>query len=135
MTHGGMRNLATFRKLCGPDPMKNVILVTRFWAKVTQQEGLEREKQLWTNLDFWGEMIEERAQMARYEHTRESGLAILERLITKGRVSLQIQREMCDEGKSLAQTQAGEHVSTNLHKWPKSTQRKYRSFSKSSRMQ
>ena len=114
MTHGGMRNLAMFRKLCGIDPMENVLLTTSFWGMVTKQEGLDREKQLRTNPDFWAEMIEEGAQMARFENTRESGLALVETLIGKGRVSLQIQKEMCDDGIPLARTQAGEQVNEEL---------------------
>lgn len=114
MAHGGMRNLAMFRKLCGSDSMENVILSTSFWDKVTEQEGLEREEELRTNPDFWAEMIEEGAQIARFENARESGLALVETLVRKGRISLQIQKEMCDEGIPLAQTQAGEHVNGEL---------------------
>lgn len=114
MTHGGMSNLAMFRKLCGSDPMPNVILATSFWGKVTQEEGLEREEQLRTNPDFWAEMIEDGAQIARFENSRESGLALIETLIGKDRISLRIQKEMCEDGIPLAQTQAGEHVNAEL---------------------
>lgn len=114
MSHGGMRNLAMFRKLCGSNPMPNVILATSFWSKVTQQEGYKREEQLRTNPDFWAEMIEEGAQIARFENSRESGLRLVETLIGKDRISLQIQKEMCDDGIPLAQTQAGEQVHADI---------------------
>lgn len=114
LTHGGMRNLAMFRKLCGTDPMKNVVLATSFWGKVTPEEGAHRENQLRTKPEFWGEMVEEGARMARFENNKASGLTLVKSLLKKGRVSLQIQKEMCDEGIPLAQTQAGEQVNEEL---------------------
>ncbi|MCJ1315931.1 hypothetical protein MMC15_001251 [Xylographa vitiligo] len=114
MNHGGMRNLAMFRKLCGPEPMKNVVLATSFWSKVTEEEGLDREHQLRTNPDFWAEMIEEGAQMARIGDTKDSCLALVERMVHKGRIHLQIQIEMCDDELPLAKTQAGEQVNGEL---------------------
>ena len=114
MTHGGMRNLNMFRKLCGPDPMENIILTTSFWGKVTKEEGLAKETELRTNPDFWAEMIEEGAKTARFENTRESGLSLIESLIPQGKIALQIQREMCDEGVPLAETKAGEHVNEEI---------------------
>jgi len=114
MNHGGMRNLAMFRKLCGPDPMKNVILATSFWAKVTPKEGHDREQELRTQPEFWAEMIEEGAQTARFDDTKESGLALVDILLRKTRISLQIQKEMCDDGIPLLQTQAGQQVHDDL---------------------
>ena len=114
ITHGGMRNLRMFQKLCGPEPMANVFLVTSFWGKVTPQEGDDREEELRTTPEFWGDMIEEGAQMARFENTQESAFALVEALSKKGRVTLQIQREMCLEGTALAQTEAGQQVNEEL---------------------
>ena len=114
MSHGGMRNLSMFRKLCGPDPMKHVILLTSFWAEPIGQEQVRREEELRTNPDFWAEMIEEGAQMERFDNTEESALALVENLAQRPRMTLQIQKEMCDDGIPLAQTQAGEQVNEEL---------------------
>ena len=114
MNHGGMRNLAMFRKLCGPDPMKNIILATSFWSKVTEETGIEREHQLRTKPEFWKEMIEEGAQMERIGDTKDSNLALVGKLVHRGRIRLQIQMEMCDEKKLLAETQAAEQVNGEL---------------------
>ena len=114
MNHGGMRNLAMFRKLCGPDPMKNVILATSFWSKVTEETGVEREHQLRTHPEFWKEMIEEGAQMERIGDTKDSNLALVEKLVHRGRIRLQIQIEMCDKKKLLAETQAAKQVNGEL---------------------
>jgi hypothetical protein len=114
MTHGGMRNLAMFRKLCGADPMKNVILATTFWGDVNPQVGLGREHELRTNPDYWAEMIDEGARMAHFKNTRESALDLVLDLVPKGRVSLDIQKQMCDEGLLLAQTHAGVALNADL---------------------
>jgi hypothetical protein len=114
MTHGGMRNLAMFRKLCGADPMKNVILATTFWGDVNPQVGLSRENELRTNPDYWAEMIDEGARMAQFANTKESALDLVLDLVPKGRISLDIQKQMCDEGLLLAQTHAGVALNADL---------------------
>ena len=114
MTHGGMRNLAMFRKLCGADPMKNVILATTFWGDVNPLMGLSRENELRTNPDYWAEMIDEGARMAQFANTKESALDLVLDLVPKGRISLDIQKQMCDEGLLLAQTHAGVALNADL---------------------
>jgi hypothetical protein len=114
MTHGGMRNLAMFRKLCGSDPMKNVILATTFWGEVDLARAASRENELKTNSDYWAEMIEEGARMAQFKDTKESALDIVLELLPRGKVSLDIQKQMCDEGLSLAQTPAGVALNAEL---------------------
>ena len=116
MTSGGMRNLAMFRKLCGPEPLKNVILATTFWGKVTEGEGVARENQLRSDPDFWADMIEDGARTARFDNTQESAFKLIQNLAKRPPVALQIQREMCDDGKLLAQTEAGEEVNGKLAK-------------------
>ena len=114
MTHGGMRNLAMFRMLCGADPMKNVILATTFWGDVNPRVGLGRENELRTNPDYWAEMIDEGARMAQFTNTRKSALDLVLDLVPKGKVSLDIQKQMCDEGLPLAQTHAGVALNADL---------------------
>lgn len=114
MTHGGMRNLAMFRKLCGSDPMKNVILATTFWGEVNPTLAKNRENELRTNPDYWAEMIDEGARMAQFENTKESALKIVLDLMPKGKISLDIQKQMCDQGLPLASTHAGVALNAEL---------------------
>jgi hypothetical protein len=116
MTHGGMRNLAMFRKLCGPEPMSNVVLGTTFWSEVKLPIAELRENELRTSTDpdYWAEMIEEGARMVRYDNTREGAEAIVLDMLSRGRINLQIQTEMCDHGLSLADTQAGVALNKEL---------------------
>lgn len=39
MYGGAMRNLKMFRKLCGPDPIKNVVIASTFWGEISDQEA------------------------------------------------------------------------------------------------
>jgi hypothetical protein len=114
MTHGGMRNLAMFRKLCGIDPMKNVILATTFWGEVDSTLANNRERELQTNPDYWAEMIDEGARMAQFRNTKESALKLILKLLPKEKVSLDIQRQMCDQGLPLAKTHAGVALNAEL---------------------
>lgn len=34
-----MRNLKTFRRLCGPDLMKNVVIASTFWGKNSEMNA------------------------------------------------------------------------------------------------
>lgn len=51
MQGSAKKNLLMFKKLCGKDAMKNVILATTMWGKVSSEEGAQRETQL-TNTSF-----------------------------------------------------------------------------------
>ena len=114
MTHGGMRNLAMFRKLCGVDPMKNVILATTFWGEVDPTVATNRETELRTNPDYWAEMLEEGARMHQFKNSQESALEIVLELLPKKKVSLDIQKQMCDQGLPLSKTHAGVALNAEL---------------------
>jgi hypothetical protein len=75
-----LRNNRMFRKLVGADALKNVILATTFWEGIPPQVGVQREKELCSNPDFWGGMLERGAKMVKLTKTRESGLALLEQI-------------------------------------------------------
>ena len=40
------KNFRMFRELCGEKTLKNVILMTNMWGRVTPQQGAAREQQL-----------------------------------------------------------------------------------------
>jgi len=111
ITHDGIRSLAMFRKLCGSEAMKNVILATTFWNQVDPQEAKAKLHKLQTNPLFWAEMLAEGARVEKYDDAHESAVRLIEMFIPKDRVKLQIQKEMCDRGLALAETQAGQYLS------------------------
>jgi len=99
-----LRNNRMFRKLCGADALKNVILATTFWERVTPSEGAKREKELCSNPDFWGGMLEKGAKIMRLTRNRESGLALLEQISANEKVVLCAQDEMVNHGHSVKDT-------------------------------
>lgn len=114
ITHGGMRNLQMFRKLCGPEPMRNVVLATTFWSQVDPEQAQIRLNDLQTDPDFWAEMIEEGAHVDRFDNHHESAARLVLGLVNREKVDLQIQLEMSVDGKTLEQTQAGEALHRDL---------------------
>ncbi|ETI29374.1 hypothetical protein G647_01827 [Cladophialophora carrionii CBS 160.54] len=115
-----LRNLKMFRQLCGEEPMRNVIFTTTGWGTARKAEqlskALEKESELCTDGLFWEPMLRRGAQTARFEDSRESALRIIDRLVPRPPVVLQIQHEMVDEQKNLIDTAAGATVNEEIKK-------------------
>ncbi|KAF8850292.1 P-loop containing nucleoside triphosphate hydrolase protein [Acephala macrosclerotiorum] len=101
-----LRNNRMFRKLCGENAFKNVILATTFWEGVPAHIGAQREKELCENRDFWGGMLEKGARIARLQNNRQSGLELLEKISANAKFTLGAQDEMVKEGKTASETEA-----------------------------
>ena len=111
-----LKNLRLFRRLCGKDALSNVLLVTTFWNQVTPEDGSARERELISRPEFWKEMIDRGSRVFRYSKGRGSALEILDAILDRDKVTLQLQRELVDEHKTLADTAAGELVLGELKK-------------------
>ncbi|RSM15085.1 hypothetical protein CDV31_005166 [Fusarium ambrosium] len=88
-------SLRMFRKLVGDDSLSNVILSSTHWSRVSPEEGTRRS-------------------MMRHTGERESALALVDALINKPPVVLDIQHELVDEGKALIDTAAGSELNKEL---------------------
>lgn len=108
-----LQNLKMFRELCGPDPLKNVVLVTTFWNSVSTTVGSSREDELASDKDFWAGMLQRGSRMERFTD-RASGLKILESLIGNEPEVLKIQKELVEDKKQLIDTGAGQIVNEEL---------------------
>ena len=102
-----------FRELCGEATLKNVVLVTNMWGKVSQKEGKDREKELKNK--FFKLAIVKGAQLARHDDTVGSAHNIIRRIMKNHPTALQLQRELIDEGKGIADTAAGEVINKELN--------------------
>jgi hypothetical protein len=101
-----VKNYHMFIKLCGDDAMRNVIIVTTKWTEVTPEEGERREQQL--RVEFWKDVLQKGAVVARFMHTHESAWEIVDQLVPKKRLrALLIQEELVKSEMSLPETQAG----------------------------
>ena len=108
-----VHNFKMFREICGDSTLKNVILVTNMWEEVTQAVGEAREQELIT--DFFKPALDEGAQLARYHNTAESAHDIIRRIMKNQPVALQVQCELVDKGKDIADTVAGKAVNNELN--------------------
>lgn len=103
------RNLRMFRKLCGDDNLASVVLATTFWKQPVTQSEEQREEQLKTN--FWAPLISKGSRVVRQDREKQSGTEIIESIINRQtRVTLSIQHELVDQGKTVADTFAGNEV-------------------------
>ncbi|CVL03270.1 uncharacterized protein FPRN_00044 [Fusarium proliferatum] len=116
------KNLVMFKRLCGPEGIKNVTFVTTHWEKVTQAEGERRESTLQSTKEFWGYFVDKGATVRRHENTQDSALYIVEQFVpgwsarAPDEVNLAIQSEMVDSGKDLNNTAAGQELQDTLSK-------------------
>ena len=99
--------------LCGDSTLKNVVLVTNMWGKVTQDVGGARERELSSN--FFKAALDKGAQLARHQNTAQSSHDIIRRIMRNNPTAFRIQRELVDEGRNITDTSAGEVVSEEIN--------------------
>ena len=82
-----LRNLRTFRKLCGEDTLENVVVVTTQWNRVPEKdrERMEkREAELMKAPDkFFEPLIAAGGQFRRYDNTEGSARSVVETLLNQ----------------------------------------------------
>ena len=110
------RNFKMFRNLCGDNVLKNVVIVTNMWSRVELEDGEAREAELMAEDIFFKPALEGGAKMARHENTVPSAVAIIRLLIDNRPLPLQIQQELVDEHRDIAETTAGQELNQELNK-------------------
>ncbi|KAG6878828.1 hypothetical protein C0992_007406 [Termitomyces sp. T32_za158] len=107
------RNFDTFSKLCGPSAIRNVVLATTKWSDIPEKVGEKREKLL--RDEHWKDMLDHGSVMLRYEGTQDSARSIIDQVLTHEPLdAVQIQRELIDLNKILAETEAGRSLYYSL---------------------
>lgn len=110
MTHSSLQNLRMFRKLCGDDNLKNVILATTKWGVTPIEDALRRERELTSEGGFWRTMIAAGSVVRRFENSASSAKDLVEEILDGGQKFVPaIQKEMV-QGKKLADTAAGAYI-------------------------
>lgn len=107
-------NFNMFRELCGPDALRNVVIVTNMWEMVKPGVGEAREAQLRSNDQLFKPVLDKGAQMIRHDNTLESARSIVGRLVFNYPLPMQLQREIVDEGKDIRLTSAGLELDRRL---------------------
>ncbi|CAE6433778.1 unnamed protein product [Rhizoctonia solani] len=107
------RTFNLFRKMCGTQTLKNVIIATNMWSNPPSDKQKSREQQLQSN--FFREALEGGARMFRRDtRGRESAHSILRHLIGQAPLPLRIDIETVDERKPLHETEVGQAVEVRL---------------------
>jgi hypothetical protein len=106
------RNFKIFRQLCGETSLKNVLLVTNMWGNVPHDVGEAREGELAS--DFFKPVLDKGARMVRHHNTEQSAHNVIRTIMNNHPIVLQIQREIVDEHKDVANTAAGEEIDREL---------------------
>lgn len=96
--------------------MKNVVIVTTMWDKVTPEEGLRREIELATSEDLFKPLVTGGAKIAQYDGSTKSALPVLDYLLRKKKTTPQIVHELVEEKKVLVDTKAGEELQADIRR-------------------
>ncbi|KAF2823259.1 hypothetical protein CC86DRAFT_237621, partial [Ophiobolus disseminans] len=114
MSGTALKNLSMFRKLCGSESLKNVVIVTTKWDAVSNETGEMREKELMSK--FLQPMLTMGAQQARHDNTLISAQEVLRKVLGNTGRTLKLQSELVDENKKLGETEAGTAVGEDIEK-------------------
>ncbi|KAL4063983.1 hypothetical protein V8B97DRAFT_1904501 [Scleroderma yunnanense] len=116
------RNLRMFRKLCGDESLKNVVIITTMWDMITLEDGLRHEQELMSNDNLFKPLLDKGAIMMRHDRTPKSATNVIDYLLGKDATTIQIVVEIVEQGKALQDTAAG----TELHSEIRELMRKHR---------
>ena len=109
-----LKNFRTFRRLCGEQTLRNVVIITNMWGEVDPQLGAERERELAVQDDFFKPALDKGAKMMRHHNTLESAHEVIRHLLRNNPMALQIQREIVEEHRDVSQTAAAEEIEREL---------------------
>lgn len=112
VTHHATKNLQMFQKLTGEKNLKNVVLATSMWDKVTEDVGAARETELKDK--FWKVLLAFGAKAQRYDGTEAGARRLCAGVLENKPFYLQLQEEMGKDNKALRDTAAGREVVAEL---------------------
>lgn len=115
MQGSAKKNLLMFKKLCGDEALRKVVLTTTMWDKVPQHEAEDREQQLVEVPEFWGFMVSKGSTVYRHDNTVASAIGIIEELVRgNSTVTLDLQNQMVNQKHNLRDTAAGRELESEL---------------------
>jgi hypothetical protein len=109
------KNFSMFRKLCGDDALKNIVIVTNMWGEVDPEIGNSREGELVRKDIFFKPVLEKGARIARHENTVASAENIIRLVLDNHPLPLRIQEELVTEHKDISETGAGEELDREIN--------------------
>lgn len=110
-----MKNFRVFRKLCGDDTLRNVVIVTNMWGEVPVDRGEQRERELETQDDFFKPALDRGARMLRHDHgSVKSAEEIMRQVLTNTPTVLDTQRDVVDGGHEVSDTAAARELTQEI---------------------
>jgi len=106
------RSFKALIAMCGDQALRNVVIVTNMWGKVTPDVGEAREQELASS--FFKSALDKGALFRRHHDTIESTHDIIRGILKKKQVTLQIQEEIVDYRKRIEETAAGKELMKEL---------------------
>ncbi|QRV94467.1 50S ribosome-binding GTPase [Ceratobasidium sp. AG-Ba] len=107
------RTFNLFRRMCGTDSLKNVVIATNMWSMPPTEMENRRQDQLQN--EFFKPALDERARLVRRATPgRESAHEIIRKLVGQQARPTRIQEEMVDLRKPLVGTEVGKELEMQL---------------------
>lgn len=113
------RSFRLFRKLCGESTLRNVVIVTNMWDRITAAEGEAREDELRSDERFFKPALDQDAKMARHDSTISSAQETIRTVLANSPTPLDLQRELIDQNLHVSRTAAGIELQQDLHELAK----------------
>ena len=114
MRGSSLRNLNMFKELVGDEFHKNLTLGTTCWSLVDLQVGQGRQEELKTNSTFWKVMISKGARLECIPNDRTKAQNLVYEIASHDPITLQVQQDIVDLGKSLSSLSVAKTVSLEL---------------------
>ncbi|KAF8457751.1 P-loop containing nucleoside triphosphate hydrolase protein [Terfezia claveryi] len=124
-----LRALNVFKGLVGEENYHGVVLVTTMWDKIDDNDydgAKERQKELMTQLNFWGDMKQGRSHLKALTAGRTSVEEIVNHIAAENkRLTLRIQRQMSEpENCHIHETDAGKVLYKKLYEEKRNMEQK-----------
>jgi polyhydroxyalkanoate synthesis regulator phasin len=106
--------LDIFEKLCGPNSLHNVVIVTTKWDLLPKDNPIGERREAELLDDHMAMLVKLGAKHARHDDSIESVLHIVRPAMRYATTKTRIQEELVDECKELKDTEAGKRVAQDL---------------------
>ncbi|KAL9617514.1 MAG: hypothetical protein Q9204_008479, partial [Flavoplaca sp. TL-2023a] len=110
MTGSMLQNLKMLRLLIGEGNMEHCMLVTTKWGLERLDVAERREAELIQTSEYWGGLLAQGAEIARYGDSQESALEITRAAARSGEFIPQLMQEYAIDGNELCATAAGRAI-------------------------
>ena len=115
MTNSILTNLRMFRRLCGDQNLKNVMLATTKWGITPTADAERRDRELHSQTGYWAPMIAKGSLIRRFENSAASAQTLIEELLADGQKFVPAIQEEMAQGKKLSDTEAGAYIDQTLN--------------------